>query len=105
MKEIVEKILQEEEDARKAVDKATADAQNLILKAKKQASEIIDKMSAELKELVARKQKEAKDLYLAQRQQVLDQTKQESINLRKAKEKEISAISKEIFLKVINIKI
>ncbi|MFA6281493.1 MAG: hypothetical protein WCY05_03205 [Candidatus Omnitrophota bacterium] len=105
MKEIVNQILKEEEIGRAMLTKAKQDAQNLILKAQKDSKDLFDKTAEETKDITSRKQKEAENKFLAERERILQETQSDSIALRKSRENDIPAIAKEIFQKIIDIKL
>ncbi|MFA5271730.1 MAG: hypothetical protein WC412_05260 [Candidatus Omnitrophota bacterium] len=104
MKEIVDQILKEEETGRAIIEKTKKDAQDLILKAKSDAKELLNKTVADIKNTASQRQKEAENKFLAERENVLKETQSVNSALRESREKDIAVISKEVFLKIIDIK-
>lgn len=104
MKEIVERILKEEEIARTLIEKTKKDAQGMVLKAQKDSKELLDKIADNIKNTTSQKTKEAESNFLAERKKILEETQNSNTALRKSREKDIAAISKEMFLKIIDIK-
>lgn len=104
MREIVEEILKEEEQARQRVEKARKDAENIILAARKDTNDFLDKAALELAELVRQRKEEAEKNFLREKEIALARTREESVTLRKEKEKTLTAISHRVFSRLIDIK-
>ena len=105
MKEIVEQILKEEEMAREIIEKTKKDAQSLILKAQKDSKDLLAQTAEDIKNTASKKQKEAESKFLAEREKILKETQSASTALRESREKDIPVISKEVFLRIVDIKL
>ena len=105
MKEIINQILKEEETARGIIEKAREDAQNLVQNAQKDSKNLLDKILVDIKNTSSQKQKEAENKFLAEREKALTEAKNSGIIMREAKGKDINPIAREVFLKIIDIKL
>jgi vacuolar-type H+-ATPase subunit H len=103
MKEIIEMVLKEEEEARIRIEKAKSEADAIIAKAGKDAALIIENTIAQVNELAARKKEESQKKIIADRDNTLNATQEQSAVLRKARQKDIPEISRAIFLRIIDI--
>lgn len=105
MKEIVEKILKEEQAASKTIEKAKKDAEGIILQAKKDAEGIIKKSILDAQDLAQNKKIEARKNFLSEKERILAETRSELIFQKARKEKDIPDISEKVFSRIINIDI
>lgn len=104
MKEIVNEILKEEEEARKIIEKTKIEAEKIIADAKSEAKDYLDKAQASLKVLSAEKQEAAEKQFLAEKERILKETEEENVRLRKLREKDISVIAGKLFSQLIHSK-
>jgi vacuolar-type H+-ATPase subunit H len=103
MKEIIEKVLKEEEQARNSIEKAKAQADSIIAKSRKDAALIIEETVAQTKGLSAKKIEESQKQFLTEKENALKAAQEQSTALREAREKDTARISHAIFLELINI--
>ena len=104
MREIVDRILQEEESARSRVDAAQNQAQNIILKAKEEAKILIQDAVNKARDMAENKKEEAEKSFLAQKENILKEASDSMAVARGSREKDIPEIARNIFLKIITIK-
>ncbi|MDD5155391.1 MAG: V-type ATPase subunit subunit G family protein [Candidatus Omnitrophica bacterium] len=103
MKEIVEMVLREEEEARARIEKAKAQAEGIINEARKEAALIIEETLTRVKELSIQKAEESQKQFFSEKENALKAARQESAALRKSREKDIPGIARNVFLRLINI--
>jgi vacuolar-type H+-ATPase subunit H len=103
MKEVVRKILRQEEEARLGIESARAEAESIIAKAKKDSEALIEETITQVKDLIQKKTKESTQEFLAEKENVLAASRDEAVTLRKAREKDTPDISRTVFLEIINI--
>jgi vacuolar-type H+-ATPase subunit H len=104
MKEIIEEILKDEETARRQVERARQEAENIILAAEKEAKSYLKQATLETTELVRQKKDKAKAEFFKEREINLRKTKEDAAMLHMQKEKDIATIARSIFLRLIDIK-
>jgi len=102
MKEVVNEILKEEEEARKVIEKTKGEAENIITDAKKQAKTYLEKTETDLKQILAQKQNTTEKQFLAEKDKILKEAEEENIRLRESREKNIPTIAKNLFLQLIS---
>ena len=103
MKEVVQRVLKEEECARVSLEKARGEANGIIVKAKKDSEALVVETVNQVKESIAQRITESAQEFLAEKENVLAASKQQAAALRKAREKDIPDISRKVFLEIINI--
>lgn len=103
MKEVVEKVLWEEEQARISMEKARAEADSIILRAKKDSEALFEGTITQVKDLIQKKTEESTQEFLAEKENVLAAARTEAATLRKTREKDITDISRTVFLEIIDI--
>ncbi|MGE5197369.1 MAG: hypothetical protein ACM3IL_02570 [Deltaproteobacteria bacterium] len=103
MKEAVEKVLREEELARRKVEQARAEAESIIAGARKNATDILEETAAATKDLAEKKTDESLKQFLSEKEEILSATKEQNAALRKAREKDVTDISRALFMQIINI--
>jgi vacuolar-type H+-ATPase subunit H len=104
MKQVVDKILQEEELSRARIDKARLEAETIIKKAKLEASLLIENSVSKGKVEAEQTKRDAEAKILSEKDHVINQSKEKASVLRKSKEKDISSSSQEIFSQIIKFK-
>jgi vacuolar-type H+-ATPase subunit H len=103
MKEIVDRILKEEEEARKAIERARSQAQETIRQAEAKARALLEDAHTQAQTLAQERKNQAAQEFLRQKQDALRSTETEISSRRQAKEKDIPAVAHRVFLKVISI--
>jgi len=103
MKEIVDEVLQEEENARRLVEQAKNHAQEALLKAKNEAQEFRNQKMLELKDSIRREKEQAERSFIAEKEKILQEARDAGACLRTKKEKDIPEIAKNIFSQIIAI--
>jgi len=104
MKDVVEKILREEERASKILQDAKEESERIARDAKKEKGNIVNRAITEANDF-SHKQKEASEKrFMSEKEKVLQEAKKEALAIREKKDKYISEISKKVFYQMIAIK-
>lgn len=103
MKEIVEKIINEEQLAAKAVETAKAKAQDIISNANKEKEEIIQNTVLKATQLALEKKNKAIEEFMAEKEKLITETKIQTASHREKIEKNIPEIAKKVFEEIIRI--
>ena len=103
MKEIVDKILQEEQAARQRLEASRKAAESMLLEAKKDSQDIIQRSLREATETAAGRKAAAWEQMAREKKESLDKTRIEVGNKSEALKKDIPAASRKIFLQVVDI--
>ena len=104
MREIVVRILQEEQSARSRVERAQDQSRSIILKAKEEADSLIQSAVNKAGDLARSSKEEAQKSFLAEKDRILKDAKDGAALSRSRREKDIVKIAGDIFLKIIIIK-
>ncbi len=104
MKEIVNKILQEEEQTRKKIQAVEQDAGQMLVQAKKEAQEVIANTLRQTKLSVKQQHEESEAAFLAEKDALLAEAREKTAALRQAREKDMDGIAVKVFTKIIEIK-
>ncbi len=104
MREIVNRILQEEQSARSRLERAQSQSQDIILKAKEEALLLTQDVINKAKGLAQRNKEEAQNKFLAEKENLLKEAKESAALSRGRREKDIANIAGDIFSKIITIK-
>jgi len=104
MREIVDRILQEEQSARSRVDEAQNQARDIALKAKEEAGVLIQDAVNKAYDLAKSKEEETGKNFLVQKENIIKEVSLGIALSRKSREKDIPGIAGSIFLKIITIK-
>jgi vacuolar-type H+-ATPase subunit H len=104
MREIVDRILQEEQSARSRVERAQNQSQDIVLKAKEEAISLIQDAVNKAKDLSQNNKEEAEKNFLVEKDRILKEAKAGAALSRSRREKDIVKIAGDIFSKIINIK-
>jgi vacuolar-type H+-ATPase subunit H len=99
MKEMVERILKEEEAVRRQVDEANLEAKRMIAAAKFEAETILSEALAAAQEAGRQKIERAEKDFLAQKEEILIEAKKEAQRLSAASQDKAAAIAGEVFRK------
>lgn len=105
MKDIVEKILKEEETASKLVEKSRLEAENIIFKAKKEAMDLINDITLKAKEEAQKKKIDTDRECISKKAKVLQEIKMDLSSLREKRERNIPELARKIFYQIIKINI
>lgn len=103
MKEVVQKILQEEEKARLSVQQAKREADSIISRAKIDAARIIEDTLREIRVFSSQKIDEHEKALLAEKGKALKETREQSIMLQKTKENDVQRLAEEVFRQAVKI--
>ncbi|MDD5173308.1 MAG: hypothetical protein PHV48_00560 [Candidatus Omnitrophica bacterium] len=104
MREIVDRILQEEQSARSRLECAQNQSQEIILKAKEEAASLIQDAIDKARDLAKNNREESEKGFLLEKERILVEAKENAALSRSRKEKDIVQTAKDIFLKIITIK-
>ena len=104
MREIVDRILQEEQSARSRVERAQNQSRDILLKAKEEAISLIQDAVDKAGDLAQNNKEEAEMSFLAEKERILKEAKDGAALSRVRREKDIPKIAGDIFLKIITIK-
>lgn len=103
MREIVDRILQEEESARSRVERARNLAQDITLKAKEEAASLIQDAVDRAKGLAQNNKEEAEKSFLAEKDRILKEAEASAALSRSRREKDIPKIAADIFLNIVKL--
>jgi vacuolar-type H+-ATPase subunit H len=104
MKEIVDRILKEEEVMRSRVESAQAQSKELVDRARAQAGASLNGITVELKRLSEKSRTEAEQGFRAEREAILAKTKNEAGQSREKRKRDIPQLAQKIFDQVVEIK-
>lgn len=104
MRQIVDRILQEEQSARLEVERAQTQSKDMVLKAKEEAACLIQEAVNKAEALARNKKEEARKDFLAEKDKILKKAKDDAALLRSKRSEDIPKISGVIFSKIITIK-
>ena len=104
MREIVDRILQEEQSARSSVERAQNQSEGIVLKAKEEAKSLIQEAVNKAEDLAQNNKEEAQMSFLAEKDRILKEAKDGAAFSRSRREKDIVKKAGDIFLKIITIK-
>jgi vacuolar-type H+-ATPase subunit H len=101
MKEIVDRILKEEELARKKIQNARDESEGIIRKAEKESQEMIEKSVSDSNESFERKKELTRNEFVLEKEKQLKDIREKLAALRKEKEKDIPSLAQKIFSRII----
>lgn len=104
MREIVDKILQEEQSARSKVELAQNQSQETLLKAKEEAALLIKDAVDKAKDLAQKNKQRSEEGFLAEKESILKEAKESAALSISRREKDVPKIAGDIFSKIIAIK-
>jgi len=104
MKDVVEKILREEERANKILNDAKEESERLIKEAKKEKEAIVSQAILETDNFSAKQKEDSKKRFFSEKNAALEEAKKNIHAIREKKENEIAEISKKVFSRIIDIK-
>ena len=103
MKEIVENILKLEEEAKRQLEAARLEAQEIIAQAERGAQEMPEVIVRETKELIRQKKEELRRQASLEKEAVLAAAKTQVANLRARHEEKALLAAQKIFSQIISI--
>lgn len=101
MKEIVQTILNQEEQAKHDINKARENAEKIVLEAKLKKNKIIEDLVKQTKDLVKKTRQEEEAKLLAAKKEELDKLKTVVDNESKQREKDITNLANKLFEEII----
>lgn len=104
MKETVDRILQEEEKARKKIKQAQLQAETIVLSAQDRSRDLIEKAVHAAEKEAAEKKEESERKFLTNKEKILKEILEKSSLSRAGKEKDIIKKAHDVFSGVITIK-
>ena len=105
MKETVDKILKQEEEARQRIEQARQESQDLIRKAQKESASLIENASSSSHNLAQARKEEADKGFILEKEKELKATLNNISAERLVKEKDITLLSQKVFQRIIQIKV
>jgi hypothetical protein len=105
MKDIVTKILKEEQEIRSSLEKARAEAGEFLARMHTQAASMADSAAAELKIAAERDRAEAERAFTAEKEKIIAETKHEAVELREKRSRDIPQLARQIFAQITEIKL
>jgi len=103
MKEVVDKILKEEEQARKLIEKTRLEVQDIISNAQKDSQDIVEQDIIQLNALIEGKRKDLEKEFISEKEKILRETQEELSAKRESRNKDIPGITQKIFSRIIKI--
>ncbi len=104
MREIVDRILQEEKSARSKVERAQNQSEGIVLKAKEEANSLIQDAADKAEALAEDNKIDAQKNFLAEKERILKEALDAASLSRSRREKDIPKIAGDIFSKIMSIK-
>lgn len=104
MQEIVEIILKEESDARKKIEQAQEEAEDILMSARQEAKKAGEEILKSARETAAEKLSTAQDKCKSDREEILEKTKNEAIAWRTEHDKKADELVQKVFREIITIK-
>jgi vacuolar-type H+-ATPase subunit H len=105
MKETVDKILKQEEEARQKIEHARQESQDLISKAQEESASLIEDALANSQKVTQARKEEAEKGFALEKEKELKTTLGDISVKRLEKEKDIPRLSQKVFQKIIQIKV
>ena len=104
MREIVDRILQEEQSARSRVERAQDQSQDIVLKAKEEAISLIQEAVNKANALAQNNKEEAEKDFLIEKERIINEAMDGAALSRNRGEKDIAKKAQDIFSQIITIK-
>jgi vacuolar-type H+-ATPase subunit H len=105
MKETVDKILKQEEEARHKIEHARQESQDLVRKAQKEADSLVQDALTSSRGVIQARKEEADKGFIREKEKELKTTLAEISAKRLVKEKDIAVLGQKVFQKIIEIKV
>jgi vacuolar-type H+-ATPase subunit H len=103
MKEIIEKILKEEETAKKRIEESYRQAEQLIAQAKKESETVLNAARRDVQELVRNRHQEAEESFLKEKKAILAKAREDAVSLRMKQEQDVSRYAQDIFTRILGL--
>lgn len=103
MKEIVARILKEEEDTRNAVLNGRQEADRMLAEAREKARQELEKADAEAEAVAEKEKARAKNDFLAERRKILDASRKEIADKKAQRQKDIPGIAGSIIARIFSV--
>lgn len=103
MKEIIQQIIDCEEQGRQVITKAQAEANKSLQQAKIKAESILQTNIEKIKIMAQQKKAESLKIVTSEKEKILNEFKQKIAEKRQAREKDVPALAKKMFEKIIKI--
>ena len=103
MKEIVDRILKEEQEAQGRLIQARQDAERMVTQAKKEAQAAVERSAAETEEFVRKRRADTRQQLLLEKEKALADTRSQVSARAKSREKSIAAVAQSVFTRVMDI--
>jgi len=101
MKDIVDRILKEEEQTRKRVEKVKQEAADILANARKESQDIVEQAVSQAKLMVQKKREESEKGFLSEKETILKEAREKASGLRKSRENDIPNIARTVFDRII----
>lgn len=101
MKEIITKILQEEEVTRTQVERARAEAAETVARARGRGAAMVEAALAEAKAEAQKRREEAMRVFIEEKGKIITETKRQAAEARGKREQDIPRMARQIFSRVI----
>ncbi|MCK9594933.1 MAG: hypothetical protein PHH68_04335 [Candidatus Omnitrophica bacterium] len=101
MKEIVDRILQEEELARKRIEKADSEGKSMIAQAADESRKVIKDAISQADISAKGRKEEAYKVFIAEKEKALGQTREQISGKIEARSKDIPAIAERLFRRIV----
>ncbi len=105
MKETVDKILKQEDQARQRIEQARQESQDLIRKAQKEAASLIEDSFSNSHNLAQARKEEADRGFILEKEKELKTALDNISAKRLEKEKDITQLSQKVFQRITQIKV
>ena len=103
MKDVVEKILREEERASKIFQSAKEEADRIVKEAKKEKEDIISRAISQAEDSGHKEKQDSEKRFMSEKEKALRDVKTETLAIREKNDKDISEISKKVFSRIMTI--
>ncbi len=104
MKDVIEKILKEEERASKILQAAKEESERIAREVKKEKENIVTQAIAEADDFSHKQREVSEKRFISEKEKALQEARKEILAIREKKDKDISEISKKVFYQIIAIK-
>ena len=104
MREIVDRILQEEQSARDRYERAQDQSRDIVLKAKEEANSLVQDAVNKAMDLAQNNKREAEKNFLLEKDKIIKEAEDNAALSRSRGEKDIVKKAEDIFLKIITTK-
>ncbi len=103
MKEVIERILQEEQDSKRKIEQARLQAERIVSEARTQAGKILEESAEQSRVSALERQKAVRTECLAGKESMVNGAREEYAALRISKEQNIPSVARTIFSEIISL--